>query len=128
MVQPVYMGFPGYWNAVYEKYYQQLRGEIEQAARDGADLATFEKATPHLTSDELQKAFRTYEDLPYGRLAAFLRRAPQPDAEVGYSILLYRLSDEDVRRTLEGPPPQPLPARPEIGTVPAATERRPNDE
>jgi len=28
-----------------------------------------------------------------------------PDAEVGYSILIFRLTDADVKAALDGPPP-----------------------
>jgi hypothetical protein len=116
MVQPVYMAFPGRWNAAYETAYQQLRGEIEEASRGGADMATFQRAAPHMKPDDLQTAFRQYEDLRFGRLASFLRLR-EPDAEVGYSILIYRLTDDDVRRALAGPPPEPLLPKPEFGST-----------
>ncbi len=33
----------------------------------------------------------------------------EPDDEVGYSILIYRLSDADVAAAIEGPPCELLP-------------------
>jgi hypothetical protein len=87
MLQLVYSRFRGPWNRRYEDAYQRL---VRALAEPGAapDLATR----------------RTYEQLRFARLCAFLR-AREPDAQVHYAILVYRLSDEDVRRALEGPPP-----------------------
>jgi hypothetical protein len=41
--------------------------------------------------------------LAFHRLAAFLRQR-EPDDNVGFSILMYRLSDNDLSRALDGPP------------------------
>ena len=38
-----------------------------------------------------------------GRLCAFLRRR-EPDDNIGYSILIYRMTTEDLREALSGPP------------------------
>ena len=48
--------------------------------------------------------FTQFDRLRTGRLMAFLRRR-QPDAMVGYSILLYRLTDADVALAMNGPAP-----------------------
>ena len=50
------------------------------------------------------KMFHGFEHLRFARLAAHLRQR-EPDAEVGYSILIYRLTDEEVARALSGPQP-----------------------
>jgi hypothetical protein len=44
----------------------------------------------------------TFDMLRQARLTAYLR-GREPDAEVGHSILIYRLSAEEVRAALEGP-------------------------
>jgi Dolichyl-phosphate-mannose-protein mannosyltransferase len=51
-----------------------------------------------------QQLFTQFDRLRTGRLVAFLRRR-EPDAMVGYSILIYRLSDADVALALNGPAP-----------------------
>ncbi|HET7216750.1 MAG TPA: hypothetical protein VFJ02_01820 [Vicinamibacterales bacterium] len=56
-----------------------------------------------------QQLFVQYDQLRTGRLAAFLRRR-EPDAMVGYSILIYRLSDADVVQAVTGPAPDSAPA------------------
>ena len=46
-----------------------------------------------------------YIRLSFGRLCALLRQR-EPDDHVGYSILIYRLSDKEVARALLGSPPK----------------------
>ena len=54
------------------------------------------------TGDEYwRQLFAQLDQLRVGRLTAFLRRR-EPDAMVGYSILIYRLSDADVEQALHG--------------------------
>ena len=48
--------------------------------------------------------FKQFDQLRTGRLVAFLRNR-QPDATVGYSILIYRLTDGDVSLAVNGPAP-----------------------
>ena len=52
-----------------------------------------------------QQLFTQFDQLRTGRLVAFLRRR-EPDALVGYSILIYRLTDADLALALNGPPPE----------------------
>jgi hypothetical protein len=111
MLQSVYMKNPGRWNKLYEKGFKQLRSEIEPSLRAGANLAAFERLTPHLTPEQLQDGFQDYEDLRFSRLCSVLRRR-EPDDRVGYSILIYRLNDADVEHALEGRPGELL-AKPE---------------
>lgn len=48
-----------------------------------------------------------YIRLSFGRLYSFLWQR-EPDDHVGYSILIYRLSDKEVARALLGSPPELL--------------------
>jgi hypothetical protein len=48
------------------------------------------------------------EQLRFARLMAYLRRR-EPDDQVGWSILVYRLSDAEVRDALEGAPAELVP-------------------
>jgi hypothetical protein len=48
--------------------------------------------------------FLQFDQRRMGRLAAYLRRR-EPDAQVGYSILIFRLSAAEVSEALYGPPP-----------------------
>lgn len=98
-LQSVYAEAPGPWAALYERHYQALR----------AALAAFEAppARRRLLREEgeavWRERFQRYDHLRFARLCAWLRRR-ESDDHVGYSLLVYRLSDEQVREALEGPP------------------------
>jgi hypothetical protein len=46
-----------------------------------------------------------YEMCRFARLTAYLRQR-EPDDNVNYSILVYRLTEADLARALDGPPPE----------------------
>jgi hypothetical protein len=48
--------------------------------------------------------FQMFEHLRFGRLCAVLRRRP-PDEQIGYSILVFRVNDAELRAALDGPAP-----------------------
>ena len=54
-------------------------------------------------SHRLDKVLSRFEDLRFGRLCLYLRHRA-PDAQVGYSILIYRLSDDEIEAALLQPP------------------------
>jgi hypothetical protein len=58
--------------------------------------------------------------LRFARLTAYLRQR-EPDDHVGHSILIYRLTEEDLTEALEGDPPLPPSANVEM---PRAIPRR----
>jgi hypothetical protein len=105
MLNAVYLPeAPGPWSPEAEGKYQE----------DGRALAIF--ATAYNNTAALHKlivsapegawaiVFKEFERLRFGRLAATLRRR-DPDDEVGYSILVYRVTADELRRALDGPPP-----------------------
>jgi hypothetical protein len=53
--------------------------------------------------EQWYSAINDYEFLRFHRLAAFLRQR-EPDDNVGFSILVYHLSDDELARALDGPP------------------------
>ena len=80
-------------------------------------------ATPAVQLSNDQGATRRrrvsdFDQLRTSRLFAFLRQR-HPDDQVGYSILIYRLSDEDVQRALNGPPAE---LWPDVGVEGAASD------
>jgi hypothetical protein len=75
----------GPWTPEREAEYQRLRGLEERYG--SAALA--------------------YDMLRFARLTAYLRQR-EPDDHVGYSILIYRLGEEDLAEALEGDPPLSL--------------------
>ena len=61
----------------------------------------------------IDTVLRAFEELRFSRLCMYLRQR-EPDDHVGYSILIYRLTDEDLAEALEGDPP--LPPTANVGT------------
>ncbi len=103
MLRRTYANFVGRWNKKYEEMYQTVRtnvGVFEQ-------LRNAENGNSQLLSvaSELEWAeiFRMYEDLRFGRLASFCSLR-EPDEQIGYSILVYRLTQADVEVAINGPP------------------------
>jgi len=88
LVQSVYNNFWGPWSLPYEQTYQELLRKSQ----------AFDPETLDRNPD-----FISFEDLRFARLCAFLRHR-EPDEQVGGSILIYRLTDEEVDRALTGPP------------------------
>jgi hypothetical protein len=112
MLQGVMLQYSGRWNQSYEHTYQDLRSRVEDfviqsQSQDGRN-ELFGKMPEHAW----YTIFWAYEMLRYSRLASFLRER-EPDEQIGYSILIYRLSDADVARALNGPPIELL-DRPEV--------------
>jgi len=82
LLQSTYTQYKGPWAVPYEKLYQKLFLEG--------------------TSQE------TLEHLAFARLCAYLRKR-EPDDQVGYTILIYRISDKEIREALFGPPAELTP-------------------
>lgn len=94
MFQQVYTLVRHGWTEKHERRYAELRAWAE-AWRAGRDATPRETAIPR---------FIELEHLRFGRLCAGLQRR-KPDAMAGYSILIFRLTDAEVRALLDGPPP-----------------------
>jgi hypothetical protein len=80
------------WGPAQESRYQDLRARFEPLLRAEAEV-------PY--ADAAAEQFDRYR---LGRLLAALR-GREPDDHVGHSILIFRLTDADVRNALAGPPP-----------------------
>jgi len=102
----------GPWSRRYEAAYTRILKDIPQLRRTMFDPAGREAFVKSITDTKLIAMISLFDELQFARLAAFLRQR-QPDDYIGYSILVYRLSDSDVRRALAGPPPE-LKATPQV--------------
>jgi hypothetical protein len=104
MLQSVYLlEAPGAWRPEYERRYQDALYNLRLYDSTSVDPGA-RAALRKQTGDEFWiKLFHLVERLRFGRLAAYLRTR-EPDAHVGYSILIYRLTDDDVREAVAGPP------------------------
>ncbi len=96
LLQTMHIELPGPWTTEREQAYREQREQVES-------LVGGEGTAAELSPYDLSRLFRSYSRLRSARLFAFLRRR-EPDARVGYSILVYRLSDTDVEQALRAPP------------------------
>ena len=85
--------------------------EYESNYRAGLqNLTVFERASEsdraalvqQMGAEYWQQLFVQVDQMRMGRLVVALRQR-QPDAMIGYSILIYRLSDAEVRQGVGGP-------------------------
>ncbi len=114
MLQCFMLSPPGRWNQGYEDSYQQDRQSVERFYQVQAH-PTFKWQDIDAPSQKmLFDIFHRYERLRFSRLASYLR-SREPDDQVGYSILIYRLTEEDLAKALDGPPVENL-AEPEWQT------------
>lgn len=104
MFRRVYTHVRGPWDSSYEQAYQQLRTWLAAAAGTPAGTLPNDLDGTPLTAEEVRARLFRYEHLQFGRLCHFLERRPV-DAHIGYSILIFRLTEEEVQRALYGPLP-----------------------
>jgi hypothetical protein len=100
-------GFParffGQWCRAYERLYNIARRVEEQYEATENDAKARAGFVGEVGGEErMQRVLDNYEELRLGRLCAFLRER-NPDAMIGYSILIYRLSAGEIEKALNGP-------------------------
>ena len=105
MLQGVYSRFHRPWTPANETLYGQVQAEINRWNSASNDPAARQRLLQEHGADSWAACIRIYGDLRLARLCAYLRHRA-PDDEVGYSILIYRLSDEEVQRALGGASPE----------------------
>ena len=103
-LQCVYNSFPGQWSAQHEQLYQQTGSNIAVFERTQSDPAARNQLVRQQGVAFWNQQFDAFNQLRFARLCAWLRPR-HPDDEVGHSILIYRLTDGDLRQALTGPPP-----------------------
>jgi hypothetical protein len=95
MLQGVYLGCPGPWNQGYESRYRKLSQFLAQLDDASIRRTVLERSNP----GKLAEICEEFDQLRFARLCAFLRRR-EPDEQIGYSILIYRIRDEDLNQAL----------------------------
>ncbi len=107
LYESVYTLTFGPWNTKFEQKYQLCLKEMaayEQAEKNPALTEQLLQMHPQSYWDD---EFGWFERLRFARLTAWLRHhKPDPDANVGYTILIWRLNLADLRAALLGPPPE----------------------
>jgi hypothetical protein len=90
------------WHQQAEDTYQQLRVAVAPLFSDDHNLQVATLRNQPL--GYWQTKFLTFEELRFARLIATLRER-EPSGNINHSILIYRLTPDDLDRALNGPPP-----------------------
>jgi len=95
----------GRWCSYYENAYQARLAQMQPLLQ--ADDAARESLLRSVGDAFWVQEFYLFDELRLGRLCAFLRQR-EPEDSIGYSILIYTLTAEEVEQALYGPPPELL--------------------
>lgn len=101
MLQQVYSPIRGDWTLKLESEYQQLRAVESTFLEYQRSPARRAELHQEMSADRWNTAWRRYELLRFARLCHYLRVRPA-DAQVGYSILIFRLSADEIAGTTQG--------------------------
>lgn len=104
MFRRVYTEVRGPWSQDYETAYQKLGSWLDHMARQPRDVPPSDVDGSPLDTSAVHERLQTYEQFQFGRLCHFLQER-DPDARVGYSFLIFRLSDAEVTLALNAPLP-----------------------
>ncbi|MEE8170899.1 MAG: glycosyltransferase family 39 protein, partial [Phycisphaerae bacterium] len=103
-VRENFANMPVDWRPELEKFYQPLHAaarEFENLPDDSAKRLEFLKAR---FGENYRATFLLYQKLRFMRLCAHLRHR-EPDEMIGYSILIFDLTNPDLTRFLDSAPP-----------------------
>jgi hypothetical protein len=106
MLQPVNYdlnGPWGPWNKRYESEYQGLSAEVMPLMFD--DEPKRRAAIVRHSVADWPPLLQRFEEYRFARLTAYLRKR-EPDEEINFSVLVYHLSEADLAKALDGPPPE----------------------
>lgn len=100
----VYLHCYGPWTSRYEQAYQAQSRIAEEIMRAQGNPAALRQLELRFQSQGLQQLLFEYPRLRLARLCAWLRERDRlPDANIGNSILIFKLSAEELQSALEGP-------------------------
>lgn len=105
MLQGVYLQIKRGWGPSHEQAYREVRSDIERYGRTRGDAESRRRLIQERGAEFWIQRFELHEQLQFSRLTRYLLQR-EPDDQIGYSILIYRLSDAQVREALEGPLPE----------------------
>jgi hypothetical protein len=101
MLEEVYSSVQGDWTRELEQEYETLRGFEPVFALYERDPVARARLQGELLPGKMKASRDRFLHLRFARLCYYLR-VRRPDADIGYSILIYRLSAEEVRAATGG--------------------------
>ena len=102
-LQSVYALEVGPWCTEYEQSYQSALAEMRRYRKTASDPSARVALIANEGAVPWQKKIKEFERLRFERLCAYLRHH-SPVAQIGYSIFVFDLSDDEIGRALYGPP------------------------
>jgi hypothetical protein len=94
----------GPWNKVFEEQYQNSIRELQAFDRTANNPAARAQLVSRYPPGYWENLYSTFEQLRFARLCSWLRHHEAPQAYAGYSILIWRLNDIQLRAALISPP------------------------
>lgn len=115
LLQSLYVTAHGEWRQGYEDIYHLMEKrmqEIEQLVHR-VDLSKLSLNSPEAAL--LREIIMIYDAMRFSRLCVWLRHNRPPDTQIDHSILIWKLSMDDLQAALRGPPAElshdPIPKR-----------------
>ena len=102
VLQQVYARAMGPWKAGYEQRYLEIEREVTRFSKSGANSSDREALLAEHPVAYWLAHIRLFQELQFARLCADLRHRT-PIAQPGYSILIFKLTDDEVSRAVDGP-------------------------
>lgn len=103
LLQSIYTSVFGLWNNSCETQYLEALDDFRKFDATATNPAARKKLFDEKGETFWQSRWFAYERLRFARLCSFLRYR-EPDAQIGYSILIYRLSEKELQRALYDSP------------------------
>jgi hypothetical protein len=101
---------PGPWNQLYERAWWRSLAAIDRYDRTLNDPAAHAALLAKTPQSAWDREYTRFDQLRFARLCAWLRHRRPPDDNIGYSILIWRLTKEEVFEAGLGPPVELEPA------------------
>jgi hypothetical protein len=102
ILQQVYSPMHGPWTQAREREYQLLRAAEPTFTAYASEPIRRSELERELSAERWQQLINQHELLRLARLCHYLR-ARKPDAKIGYSIFIYRLSATEIADATAGP-------------------------
>lgn len=102
MLQATYSTIRGDWKPENEREYQTLRSYEAAMAEHDTEVKRYDIFDPIPTGDMTwDRVWRRYDELRFTRLCYYLR-VRHPDANIGHSIFIFRLSQAEIDAAVNG--------------------------
>lgn len=104
-LQGVYLPEPGPWGPTKEQDYQNAHAQWVRWLLSNGEPVMRADLLAEQDEAEWRRELERYDRLRFQKLCGWLRAEGEPVGRAGYSVLIYRLSDQDLRSALAFPAP-----------------------